>query len=196
MQKSSAQATRDEYAFYFKYAGNKPITSARFPCGGPDVVMELYPVTGSLLVFSTTGVLESGKLATITIVQKTKPDDGWVPDGGSKDDGIILKRLVSIAQPSTWRQAGNPLALTRFNSGTYFGIAGPKDPTPRIVWKSCEIGRVTPPRIVPNYQPWTAALTWSAAKSGIYLDWPPLGVFAGGHGTCDTVGIFLHGPAA
>ncbi len=39
LQKSSAQSEHDDYAFYWKYASNKPVTSEeRFPCGGPDVV--------------------------------------------------------------------------------------------------------------------------------------------------------------
>ena len=43
LQKSSSQAVDDEYAFYFKFGHNHPITGARFPCEGPDVTMTLVP---------------------------------------------------------------------------------------------------------------------------------------------------------
>ena len=99
LQKSSAQAERDEYSFYFKYNTAAPITSdMRFPCGGPDVVLELYPVANDLLLFSASGVNRAGKRVTLVVVQKTQPGDGWAPSGGSSADGIILKRVVSIAQ--------------------------------------------------------------------------------------------------
>ncbi len=192
LQKSSAQAMSDEYAFYFKYASNKPITSARFPCGGPDVILELYPLTDRLLVFTATGVLENGTRSTLTIVQKTDPADGWTPQGGTRSDGIIIKRIVAIAQPASWRQASNRLAATRFISGTYFGVDGPHDRTPRILWKNCEIGSVSPSAHYPEYRAWLPTLNWSPRISGIYLDWPPLGVVHKPNAGCDAIGILLH----
>lgn len=192
LQKSSAQSAHDDYAFYWKFASNKPVTSEeRFPCGGPDVVLELYPVADSLLVFSATGVLTDGQRHTLTAVQRTRPGDGWLPGGGSRDDGIILKRIVSIAQPYTWREGSGAGRADRFTSGSYFGVEGPHDLTPRIVWRRCEIGRVVPPSIVPQYRPWTAAQTWTSSAPGIYMDWPPLGVFHGRDGACDAAGIYL-----
>jgi hypothetical protein len=192
LQKSSAQAETDDYAFYWKYASNKPVTSEdRFPCGGPDVVLELYPVADSLLVFSATGVATDGQLHTFTAVQHTRPEDGWSPDGGSPDDGVILKRIVSIAQPWNWHKRSGVGRADRFSSGSYFGVAGPKDLTPRIVWKHCEIGHLVPPAIVPVYHPWTPAQTWTSAVPGIYTDWPPLGVVRNTDNACDAAGIYL-----
>lgn len=192
LQKSSAQSENDDYAFYWKFASNKPITSEeRFPCGGPDVVLELYPVADSLLVFSATGVANDGNRHTFTAVQHTRPDDGWSPEGGSANDGIILKRIVSIAQPYNWHKRSGVGRADRFVSGSYFGIAGPHDLTPRIVWHSCEIGRVEPPSIVPHYKPWTSSQTWTSPAPGIYTDWPPLGVFRTTNGACDAAGIYL-----
>lgn len=192
LQKSSAQAEHDDYAFYWKFAANKPITSEeRFPCGGPDVVLELYPVSDSLLVFSATGVSTDGERHTFTAVQHTKPSDGWTPDGGSFGDGVILKRIVSIAQPYSWHKRSGVGRTNRFASGSYFGVAGPKDLTPRIVWKQCEIGHVVPPAIAPVYHAWTTSQTWASSVPGIYTDWPPLGVFRGRDGACDAAGIYL-----
>jgi hypothetical protein len=192
LQKSSAQSEHDDYAFYWKFAANKPITSEdRFPCGGPDVVLELYPVSDSLLVFSATGVSSDGQRHTFTAVQRTRAEDGWSPDGGSHDDGIILKRIVSIAQPYAWHKRSGIGRSDRFVSGSYFGVAGPHDLTPRIVWRDCEIGHVVPPSIVPQYKPWTATQTWTSTVPGVYTDWPPLGVFRGHEGACDAAGIYL-----
>jgi hypothetical protein len=192
LQKSSAQSENDDYAFYWKFASNKPITSEeRFPCGGPDVVLELYPVADSLLVFSATGVATDGNRHTFTAVQHTRPDDGWSPEGGSANDGIILKRIVSIAQPYAWHKRSGVGRADRFVSGSYFGVAGPQDLTPRIVWHSCEIGKVEPPSIVPQYKPWTSSQTWTSPVPGVYTDWPPLGVFRGSNGACDAAGIYL-----
>jgi hypothetical protein len=192
LQKSSAQAEHDDYAFYWKYASNKPITSEdRFPCGGPDVVLELYPVSDSLIVFSATGVSTDGQRHTFTAVQHTRADDGWLPDGGSASDGVILKRIVSIAQPYSWHKRSGVGRSDRFASGSYFGVAGPRDLTPRIVWKSCQIGHVIPPAIVPVYHAWTGAQTWTSPVPGIYTDWPPLGVFRSTEGACDAAGIYL-----
>jgi hypothetical protein len=192
LQKSSAQSEHDDYAFYWKFASNKPITSEeRFPCGGPDVVLELYPISESLLVFSATGVATDGQRHTFTAVQHTRPEDGWTPDGGSQNDGIILKRIVSIAQPYTWHKRSGVGRSDRFVSGSYFGVNGPNDLTPRIVWHDCEIGHLSPPSIVPQYKPWTGAQTWTSQVPGVYTDWPPLGVFHGSNGACDAAGIYL-----
>jgi hypothetical protein len=192
LQKSSAQSASDDYAFYWKYATNKPVTSQdRFPCGGPDVVLELYPVSDSLLVFSATGVTADGERRTFTAVQQTQPSDGWAPGGGSRDDGIILKRIVAIAQPSTWQGRGHSGHARRFASGSYFGVAGPDDLTPRIVWRDCEIGHVVPPAIAPQYTNWTGAQTWASPVPGTYEDWPPQGVFRRSGGACDAAGIYL-----
>jgi hypothetical protein len=192
LQKSSAQSEHDDYAFYWKFAANKPITSEeRFPCGGPDVVLELYPISESLLVFSATGVATDGQRHTFTAVQHTRPEDGWTPDGGSQNDGIILKRIVSIAQPYTWHKRSGVGRSDRFVSGSYFGVNGPNDLTPRIVWHDCEIGHLSPPSIVPQYKPWTGAQTWTSQVPGVYTDWPPLGVFHGSNGACDAAGIYL-----
>jgi hypothetical protein len=191
LQKSSAQSGADDYAFYWKYATNKPITSdMRFPCGGPDVTLELYPVTQSLLVFTATGINADGKRVTLTMVQKTLPQDGWTPSGGSKSDGIILKRIVAIAQPYSWHH--NPRHRNRFVDGSYFGVKSPTDRKPRIVFKSCEIGHIAPPAIAPRYEAWALPETWSAAVPGMYLDWPPLGVSRQTSGVCDAAGIYLH----
>jgi hypothetical protein len=192
LQKSSAQAERDEYAFYWKFAANKPITSdQRFPCGGPDVVLELYPVSPTQLVFSATGVGEDGERHTLTVVQTTNPDDGWTPDGGSPNDGIILKRIISIAQPWTWHRRGGGVKNDRFTSGSYFGVNGPNDLRPRFVWSRCEVGRVVPPSIVPTYRTWTSNETWTSRVPGIYTDWPPLGVERSSGGACDAAGLYL-----
>lgn len=192
LQKSSAQADRDEYAFYWKFDRNKPITSdERFPCGGPDVVLELYPVSTTQLVFSATGVTDAGEQRTLTVVQTTRPDDGWIPTGGSSDDGVILKRIISIAQPWQWKQRFGGGRSDRFTSGSYFGVNGPHDLTPRFVWSRCEVGRVVPPAIVPSYQPWTGADTWTSRIPGTYTDWPPLGVLRKSDGACDAAGLYL-----
>ena len=193
LQKSSAQAEHDDYAFYWKFAANKPITAdERFPCGGPDVVLELYPVSASQLVFSATGVTTSGERRTLTVVQTTVPDDGWIPSGGSAADGIIVKRIISIAQPWTWhRRAGAPRS-DRFTSGSFFGVNGPRDLTPRFVWSRCEVGRVFPPAIVPQYRAWTDRETWTSRVAGVYTDWPPLGVLRSNDGVCGAAGLYLH----
>jgi hypothetical protein len=193
LQKSSAQAEHDDYAFYWKYASNKPITAdRRFPCGGPDVVLELYPVSRTQLVFSATGVTDDGERHTFTVVQSTTPDDGWAPDGGGANDGIILKRIISIAQPFTWHRRGGGARIDRFTSGSYFGVNGPNDLRPRFVWSRCEVGHIVPPAIVPTYRPWTADQTWTSRIPGIYTDWPPLGVErADDGGVCDAAGLYL-----
>ncbi len=192
LQKSSAQADHDDYAFYWKFDRNKPITSdERFPCGGPDVVLELYPVSPTQLVFSATGVTDSGVKRTLTVVQTTLPDDGWIPSGGSRDDGIILKRIISIAQPYTWQRRAGGTRADRFTSGSYFGVNGPNDLRPRFVWSRCEVGRVVPPAIEPAYRAWTGNETWTSRAPGTYTDWPPYGVMRANDGACDAAGLYL-----
>jgi hypothetical protein len=173
---------------YWKYDRNLPITSRlRFPCGGPDVTLELYPVSSTLLVFSATGVI-SGRRTTLTIVQQTASKDGWLPGGGTQNDGIILKRMVSIAQsPYSTALSGSK----RWTNGSYFGLNGPEDRTPRIVWRTCEIGRLFPPRIVPQYRRWASAETWRPSTLGIYTDWPPTKILENSVGVCDATAISL-----
>lgn len=190
LQKSSAQAQRDEYAMYWKFDRNRPITSnIRFPCGGPAVVLELYPVTNSLLVFSATGIGPEKKSITLTVVQRTGPKDGWITGGGTSSDGIILKRMVSIAQSPYWKGF---VEISRWVDGSYFGVDSEASRTPRIVWRNCEIGRLSPPRIVPQYRNWTDAETWHPTALGIYSDWPPKSVLFNKAGVCDAAGIVLH----
>lgn len=192
LQKASAQANHDDYAFYFKYASNKPITSdIRFPCGGPDVVLELYAVTDTLLVFSATGMTDQHRHMTLTLVQQTRPSDGWTPGGGGASDGIILKRIVAIAQPASWHQFWGLLHRDRFSDGSYFGVDGPNDQTPRIKWRSCQVGHVVPPAIIPRYQPWTDTQTWTPSTPGTYTNWPPADVIRESVGGCDAAGIAL-----
>jgi len=190
LQKSSSQAVNDSYTFYFKYASNKPITSSqRFACGGPDVTLEMYPATNSLLIFSATGAI-AGKVQTLTIAQRTQPQDGWSPTGGSRTDGIILKRIVAIAQPDLWN-TDTAAGESRFSNGSYFGIPSPKNPKPDIIFTRCDIGRVQPPANTPTYKPWTQADTWTPHQPGIYVDWPPPSVFHATAGVCDGAGIYL-----
>jgi hypothetical protein len=190
LQKASAQAEHDAYAMYWKYDRNRPYTSKiRFPCGGPDVAMALYPISDTRLVFSVSGLTDGGERATLTVIQETRPSDGWVPGGGTSTDGIILKRIVEIAQPYAWR-SDHP---ARFRSGTYFGITSPTDPTPRVVWRSCEVGRVESSGIEPLYRPWTEKETWDPRSSGIYTDWPVTAIVRRPSEYCDDVGIYLSG---
>jgi hypothetical protein len=192
LQKASAQAEDDDYAFYFKYANNHPITyPIRFPCGGPDPILELYPISNSLLLFSITGVTDQHRRMTLTIIQQTREEDGWTPSGGSSSDGIILKRIVAIAQPASWRSFFGLLHRDRFLNGSYFGVNNATDRTPRIKWQSCEIGRVAQRAIEPQYREWSNRETWYPATSGIYLDWPPADVFRSTNGLCDAIGISL-----
>jgi len=124
------------------------------------------------------------------MVQRTLPSDGWIPSGGSRTDGVILKRIVAIAQPNSWHH--DERHRNRFADGSYFGITSPTDRKPRIVFKSCELGRVAPKSNVPTYKPWTLSKTWSPGTSGMYLDWPPLGVSRTKSSACDAAGIYLH----
>jgi hypothetical protein len=190
LQKSSAQAARDAYAVYWKFGRNHPKTlDVRYPCDGPDVALELYPVTNRLLVFSAAGIDQRGVLRTQTIVQRMLPEDGWVPSGGSASDGIILKRIISIAQPSSWNAPGHN---DRWRNGSYFGLRSDVDRTPTVIWRSCEIGRVVPPAIVPVYQRWTPAQTWQPRGPNVYADWPQHAIaVAPPPGACDAAGIAL-----
>jgi hypothetical protein len=79
----------------------------------------------------------------------------------------------------------------RFTSGSYFGVNGPHDLTPRFVWSRCEVGRVVPPAIVPQYRAWTGNETWTSRVPGVYTDWPPLGVMRRTDGVCDAAGLYL-----
>jgi hypothetical protein len=190
LQKSSAQAARDAYAVYWKYGRNHPKTlSTRYPCDGPDVTLELYPVTDTLLVFSASGVDDAGNYRTQTIVQRTSPDDGWVPSGGSRTDGIILKRLISIAQPASWKISRH---ADRWKNKSYFGVRSEVDRTPTVIWRSCSIGHVVPPSIVPTYRPWGEEQTWQPRGLNVYADWPEHAVVSRAlGGVCDAAGIAL-----
>ena len=195
LQKSSAQSLHDDYAFYWKFASNKPITSEdRFPCGGPDVVLELYPVSPTLLVFSVTGIF-AGRPTPYVHGRAAYAAGGRLGTGRpvratTGSSSSASSRSLSRGAVGTCRKSGVS-RTDRFSSGSYFGVAGPHDLTPRIVWSHCEIGHVVPGAIAPQYTSWSSSQTWTSPVPGIYTDWPPLGVFRGREGACDAAGIYL-----
>jgi hypothetical protein len=193
LQKSSQQSKLgDTYSVYWKYGTNDPITfDTRFPCGAnAKVEMLFYPVSKTLLRYSATGTLASGKRVTMTFLQHTNPSDGWWPDGGTAKDGVILKRLISIAQPPSWHTTVG----RSWKSESYFGVRK-DDETPRVVWLSCRIGTVDSGGS-PHLHNWTRADSYAPppdlAKT-ILLDYPPRAETAdnASFGQCDAVGIDL-----
>jgi len=171
LQKSSLQNSRDDYAMYWKYDGDAPVTvdyinkNLRFPCGNDGVELNLFPASKTLLLFSASGIIQNHQQLTFTIAQLTSASDGWLPIGGSSDDGIILKRMITIAQsPKT-------VAQNRQN-GSYFGIFSNGSTTPLIQWSSCLVGRSRDPvNDTIAYSVWNSSNTWSASSA--VVNYPP-----------------------
>jgi len=190
LQKSSQQAAREDYAPYWKYGTDNPVSfphAHRFPCGGPDVTLEFYPLTAEVLYFSASGMSTEHRRVTYTFVQLTRRSDGWLPDGGGSGTGIILKRIVSIAQPREWHKS-SPQNDVFYRDGSFFGVTA-TDNNPRLRWTSCEIGKVSVDG-APLFRRWTDRETWSGLST--VQDWPATAILKGRDpGVCDAVGIDL-----
>jgi len=140
------------YSIYWKWGSNKPITlRQRFKCGTQKVALELYPLTDHLLVF-TARVQNGSQSEAYAIVQETLDTDGWVRSGGTSVDGMILKRMTSIAQPPAWRSASSSEEANTDDSRF-----GP------ILWATPLIGRVDDNGL-PRYDLWTSADNYGAPQ--------------------------------
>jgi hypothetical protein len=190
LQKSSLQNDRDDYAMYWKYDGDGPVTidyinkNLRFPCGSDGVDLNLVPLSPTLLVFSASGYVLNHQHVTFTVAQITNAGDGWIPTGGTSDNGIILKRMITIAQnPKT-------VAQNRQND-SYFGIFSNGSSAPLIAWSSCFVGKAAAGSAAVSYVPWDPAKTWSG--SGVVVNYPPGSVVVGkpSGSTCDKAAIDL-----
>jgi len=191
LQLSSHQAAHEAYSAYFLYDSNEPITfPERFPCGTEPVTLEMYPLTSHLLMFVASGRTQSGRTA-ITFLQRTADADGWWPNGGTAKDGIILKRVVSIAQRKDLTSASSP--INRLRDGSYFGVSSISATGPGIRFLTCQIGRVDPSTRAPGYITWTrdSAATWHPKTGNTFQDFPTSAVSHIGDGGCDHVFIRL-----
>lgn len=183
----------DNYAFYWLYEGYRApnahaITypeNLRFPCGSDRVHIVFYPISDTLLYYSARGMI-NGHSVTLAVVQVTDKQDGWWPRGGSSDDGIILKRMVTIAQPPEWNTPGPGFRKDARRHNAWFGIG--TDGRPLITWSDCRIGHTSDGTT--GLSPWTSAETW---KSSTAISNYPIGAVkvANAPGTCEAVGIDL-----
>ena len=194
LQKSSSQKIGPEdYAAYWKYDNNPPITAwPRFDCGARDITIEFYPLANDLLYFSARGHVEGGATITVALVQVTLPSEGWRRDGGSSSNGAILKRMITIAQPpsraATMPHFGQSLTgdvlfryvqqLPRLRNGSYFGLVHGSG-APALHWSDCRIGRVGANGL-PQFVTWSRKQIFNAGATNGFYDLPPRNPYSRG----------------
>ena len=127
-------------------------------CSGAQ--LEFYPVSRTLLRYTVRGEGDDGNPISLTILQEVADADGWWPSGGGKKDGVILKHLISIAQPPTWHAGHHPRA---WRSDSYFGVSQSDSQTPLIRWQKCEIGTVDASGL-PHYELWDSTKSFTSSN--------------------------------
>ena len=137
----------DNYSLIIKYDGDKSIHSfdrlARFECG------QTIPIRFSALPNGAIHISARGKVADpkqtepvwLTIVWMAPAGDRWQIGGGGSSNGIVLKRMTTIAQPPEWNSRRLPPGAPpdRLADGSYFGSHG--DGRPLVLWSNVKIGR-------------------------------------------------------
>jgi hypothetical protein len=151
--------TYDNYALFLKIdrPAAYPTDTRRLRCNQP-VAIDFGPYTaGSLTVRATGATPDQYAEASAKIDGSSR----WPADGGGSSNGISIKRMTTIAQPSGW--SADP-SSSLFNptwdrSGSYFGHL-PTDKTPAIQWLNFQLGRARPgsPGMV-SWTKWTRAMT-------------------------------------
>ncbi len=134
----------DNYALVVKYQNKSGMDhwTNRFSCD-QEVYYSFETISPTLLVINATGEAwfkHNKKYATGQVPIHPNPGDGWDPSGrvpGITDDAVVVKRMVSIAQPPEWSSFING-NRNWFRNGSYFGHrAGNR--TPLVHWRGCEV---------------------------------------------------------
>jgi len=139
---------RDNYALIFKYQGQSGEQgwSNRFVCD-QEVTYSFETISPNQLLLTASGFtwVNNNRVMEPNAHVSEQPAlrDGWSPSGGilgSLEFGIVVKRMVSIAQPKSWTSDAH-YRNTWYKDGSYFGHSSGST-APLIHWRACEVGRV------------------------------------------------------
>jgi hypothetical protein len=135
----------DNYALIFKHGtGGEPGWPRRLVCD--------QLVTYTFKTLSTTKLIIEAKdvktwssnttqaVETATVTITIEPWENWLPSGGVLGDlfkGVIVKRMVSIAQPQEWSRGAFP---NWWRDGSYFGHSV-RSKIPLVKFTDCSAGR-------------------------------------------------------
>lgn len=157
-QRSSMVVSPPNYAPFIKLQGqpfNYGSGIARLSCG-QDATYEFYSTSPSNLVLYVTGTFVDGTYNTVPIMQGGA--NGWGPDGGTTTDGVVVKRMTTIAQPEGWSDPNslnyNPIW---YSDGSQWGLDGSGNPV--VHWAGSQIGYLDSSGSTITYYDWTADLT-------------------------------------
>jgi hypothetical protein len=92
----------------------------------------------------------------------------WSRSGGGSHDGIVLKRMTTIAQKQM--QGALPAGVTPEDNESYFGHADGARDTPLVHWRNVHIGKVGADGSLPtNPVLWRRAQTYALSTDpGVY----------------------------
>jgi hypothetical protein len=159
----------DDYATFLRAQGYRQLSGGvRFRCNHA-VAFAFYAATDTELRFQARGYTERGRDESVAIRLRHDARFGWPRNGGGTTDGIVLKRMTTIAQSDA--VAALPYGSTWDTDGSFFGhYAG--DVRPRIHWSRMTLARIAPDGRPAGITPWGAAQTEEAG--GEVFDYPDI----------------------
>jgi hypothetical protein len=151
------------YAAFINAQGFHQISKEpRFVCGHP-VEFRFYTASDRELVLWTKGLTENKRVEVVEARLQHPESYGWPANGGGPTDGIVLKRMTTIAQNDA--TSALPKGMPWDDDGSYFGHYA-NQRRPLVRWWNLVVGRVDPKGRPIDLVPWAAAESDLSAHAG------------------------------
>lgn len=154
----------DNYAAFIRAQGFAQISKEpRFKCGHP-VDFRFYAASDTELRFWARGLTERNTIEAVEARLPHPATYGWPANGGGTSDGIVLKRMTTIAQNNATQAL--PSEMQWNADGSYFGhYAGDKRPV--VAWSKLMVGRVDDKGNPAGVEPWGVQQSDESARAGV-----------------------------
>ncbi len=154
-----------DYAAFIRAQGYPQISEEpRFVCGHP-VDFHFYAASDTQLVLWARGYTTNRRIENVVARLQHPASYGWPANGGGSTDGIVLKRMTTIAQNDA--TTALPSGVEWDNDGSYFGHYA-NDVHPRVHWWNLVVGQVDAKGNPVNVVPWGVAQSNESPRAGMF----------------------------
>jgi hypothetical protein len=153
----------DDYAAFIRAQAFPQISKEpRFVCGHP-VDFRFYAASNTELRFWARGVTAHNRVTAVEARLQHPAAYGWPANGGGTSDGVVLKRMTTIAQNNATEEL--PSGTSWNADGSYFGhYAG--DKRPAVNWSNLVVGQVDGHGNPVGVKPWGLQESDESARAG------------------------------